>query len=96
MKDMRVIGVWASPNCAPYSNAYRSEGGKAVTQDRREERQQDADKLVKACKDYAEHVKAPWFLENPWTGCLKGRPTGVFIKTQRLTIRLEILCSQSL
>ena len=80
-------------------HTYRTEGGQAVTDERRRERQdEEGDPLVKKCIEYADHVKAPLLMENPWTGDLKKRPTGVFIKTSKINdkTRDSALSSDSL
>ena len=80
-------------------HAYRTEGGRAVTEQRRRERQdEEGDPLVLKCREYAAYVKAPLLMENPWTGDLKERPTGVFIKTSKINdkTRDSALSSDSL
>ena len=66
-----------------YLHSYRTEGPghQVLTPEQREEAQKKGDVLVKACLNYAKHINAYYFMENPSTGDLKDRPLGVFIKT---------------
>ena len=57
--------VWASPPCTFYSIA-RTTGPPADLE--------AADRLVQKCLDLAAELRAPFIMENPWTGKLKNRP----------------------
>ena len=56
--------VWASPPCTFYSIA-RTRGPPPDLE--------AADRLVQKCLDLAAELRAPFVLENPWTGKLKSR-----------------------
>jgi hypothetical protein len=59
--------VWASPPCVQYSVAR--------TNAKTPRDLEGADALVQRVKDIAAHFNdAAWWVENPWTGLLKGRP----------------------
>ena len=59
--------VWASPDCRMYSVA------RTCAKTPRDF--ENADKLVKACRDIIEYLQPRlYFIENPDSGCLKTRP----------------------
>ena len=59
--------IWASPDCRMYSVA------RTCAKTPRDF--ENADKLVKACRDIIEYLQPRlYFIENPDSGCLKTRP----------------------
>ena len=60
----RVDLVWASPPCTMYSLARTTGGPRDL---------EGSDRMVQKVLDLVAEFRCPWFMENPWTGYLKGR-----------------------
>jgi len=67
--------IWASPDCRFYSTMQYVWVGKTQTLEQLEEKRLFSDKLVKKTLEIIDYFKPRlWYIENPFSGCLKFRP----------------------